>query len=551
VGNPKLAPLKKSLKFEEESVGSHSTSIEDSFSNLRKSPIVLRPRQRQCYKIIDTDDEKSYCEDEQSKESELVDPDAVDLGGIARSMFEEPRDPNVSEEEHQMISTSTVNTKRYEKGKQGIENRFFDTIDKFGRTQMKQLLHYTMGTFVKERLFYVKLRGEPTEEKRFVLNKCLVLIVLKWRNNCKTRPGYGGPLQPSTWETLLKNLFAVFKKKNIQFNFATDFNGDGEYHAVLKAQGKLEMEKDPKFGTGIMTSSIDVDADKKIRDKFNSGEFNPFSSDTTEIAYDHRRKFVIFILGRYFFLRGRTEMAYVTWDMIKFQSGTLNGNAVDYVECMYSWDKTHQCSVTNPVARDALNVAPRLYANPNDELCPHRFLMFYRTLCAPTQVRLLCQAASKKALNSFKANNLPYLYKDDAPVGVNKCSELVKELCKEMGFKDWERSTGHSLRKMAVTTAMSTCDKNVVPYVMKMARHKTYQTTLRYQLPNDTMLENYNRAIIGKHVKSPSKVAEVDIKRLKTDVSGDFETCADKFSDVDHVTTNVDESSSFNMAPPT
>jgi len=43
----------------------------------------------------------------------------------------------------------------------------------------------------------------------------------------------GEHLQPSTWETLMKYRFAVFRRKNICYNYATDFNGDGEFHAVL------------------------------------------------------------------------------------------------------------------------------------------------------------------------------------------------------------------------------------------------------------------------------------------------------------------------------
>jgi hypothetical protein len=38
-----------------------------------------------------------------------------------------------------------------------------------------------------------------------------------------------------------------------------------------------------------------------------------------------------------------------------------------------------------------------------------------------------------------------------------------------------------------------------------MSRHKSLQTSMRYQEPNHEMFQNYNRAILGKHVASPPR----------------------------------------------
>jgi hypothetical protein len=74
-----------------------------------------------------------------------------------------------------------------------------------------------------------------------------------------------------------------------------------------------------------------------------------------------------------------------------------------------------------------------------------------------------------------------------------------------MGFKDWQQCAGLGLRKMGITSAMTYGDKNIAPLVMGMSRHKNYQTSLLYQKLSDDMYLNYNRAILGKHVKSPPK----------------------------------------------
>jgi len=58
---------------------------------------------------------------------------------------------------------------------------------------------------------------------------------------------------------------------------------------------------------------------------------------------------------------------------------------------------------------------------------------------------------------------------------------------------------------MGITNAMSNGDKNIEKVVLGMSRHKSIQTSLRYQKPNHEMYQNYNRALLGKHVASPPK----------------------------------------------
>jgi hypothetical protein len=56
---------------------------------------------------------------------------------------------------------------------------------------------------------------------------------------------------------------------------------------------------------------------------------------------------------------------------------------------------------------------------------------------------------------------------------------------------------------MEITHAMTYSEKNIAPLVIGMSRHKSYQTSLAYQKPNEEMNKNYNKAILGKYVPSP------------------------------------------------
>jgi hypothetical protein len=76
---------------------------------------------------------------------------------------------------------------------------------------------------------------------------------------------------------------------------------------------------------------------------------------------------------------------------------------------------------------------------------------------------VLCNPVNKMILKKYQLQNLPYLYNLNLPVGPNTISTISKEMAKEMGFKDWERCTGHGLQKMGITNVMTYGSKNIVP----------------------------------------------------------------------------------------
>jgi hypothetical protein len=151
-----------------------------------ESPVVCACRVPRGYRIMsdagDADDETLYDDRSDSlsdngteeavqlvQDSDLVDAGAISLTDIARSMVNEPLDSTMTEAEVALVMNSSVNTKEYEKNKKGIEARFFDTIERYGSNLLKQLTRYAMDGFRQERLFYIKWRGEKTDEKKFIL----------------------------------------------------------------------------------------------------------------------------------------------------------------------------------------------------------------------------------------------------------------------------------------------------------------------------------------------------------------------------------------------
>jgi hypothetical protein len=304
----------------------------------------------------------------------------------------------------------------------------------------------------------------------------------------------------------LKLLFATFRSKGIKFNHLNDFNGDGEYHAVLRKIWLQEMEKDETFASGIGTSTFDYEADKKIRDAYKDTDFDPLSNSDSPKAYDDRRRYLIFVLGRYFLIRGRKELTYLKWSQVNFCEATENKVPVKYVEIKIEWDKSNQLKLNNTTPRHMTDLPPRIYPNPNDPLCPYKFLLFFRSLCEPDQTRVFCKDLTPKQLRAMRLNKLPYLYNKRQPMGENSIDGNTKDFAKQMGFDNWQRCTNHGNRKLGITTAVTNAEKNISTVILKVARHKNITSQQPYQQTNVDMLHNYNTAIVGNHVEPPPTV---------------------------------------------
>ncbi len=272
-----------------------------------------------------------------------------------------------------------------------------------------------------------------------------------------------------------------FFSKGIQFKHVRDFNGDGEYHAVLQKQWEETMKVDPTYATRVGTSTFDYEVDRKIRDKYNEGNWDPFSTSDGSTAYDHRHQYLVFVLGRYWLLRGRKELSSLKWSQIKFCEVYENNKLKKYIEIFHTFDKGNQLKLSNTTPRNLEDGTPRMYPNPNDPLSPYKFLTFYRSICTPTQVRVFFGKASSTQMKEFRSKNLPYLYNEKQPIRENSINKNTKEFAKEMGFDNWERCTNHDNRKLGITTIVTNADAGVNPLMLKVTRHKKIQTSMSYQ----------------------------------------------------------------------
>ena len=126
--------------------------------------------------------------------------------------------------------------KRYVRNQDALESRFFDTLLKFGGEAMHKLCQMVPvhpSSDEVEPLFYRILAGPKTSKKKHILDRCLVLISVKWK---KTSPKdqVGDEYEPATFVKMIQQLFLVFRRKNIQFDWKKDFNDKGEFHGQMK-----------------------------------------------------------------------------------------------------------------------------------------------------------------------------------------------------------------------------------------------------------------------------------------------------------------------------
>jgi hypothetical protein len=437
------------------------------------------------------------------------------LSELARELHESNSSLLLTEDDEALISGSSCNTKRYEDNNKLHLERFFSTIEAFGSTAMKGLLQdYTYdngGIPTTEKKFFYVLRGEKTAAKQLILSKCLLLCALKWRKT--TEKEKGKMYQPSTFVQYIKQLFGKFHEKQIKYCYKADFNGDGEFHAVIKRLWENEIGKDPKYGTGVKTSSFDWNGDEKLRAAYldPNHPFNPWDTSDSSDAVKSRLRYLVHICGRVLILRGSKEIRNLQTDQFEwktFMTGPFTGR--NYAEVDLPWDKTCKPSLSNTKTREQQKdyQKPVIVEDPTDPLDPYTFLLFMFSTFEPDQKNLFCYPASSEQRKKFAAAGLPYLYNKNRAIGENIIGKCNKELALQCGFENPNECTNHGNRKYAITKLVSNCDRNCGVLIQGAARHKSITTHAIYHKTNELLQASFQRGLTGRELpplRSPPK----------------------------------------------
>ena len=116
----------------------------------------------------------------------------------------------------------------------------------------------------------------------------------------------------------MKQLFVVFGKQQIEYQFDRDFNDPGEFHDVTKKIWVDAKKLDPNFGTKAHASKWDQDADAKVRKAFIDDKFGPiFGVIDTIDTFTKLIWLTVHLVVRFWGIRGG-ESHSILWENIRF-----------------------------------------------------------------------------------------------------------------------------------------------------------------------------------------------------------------------------------------
>ena len=173
-----------------------------------------------------------------------------------------------------------------------LEERFFQTISENETLRPLTEMVFDGEGRKPKRLFYKLLGGPRNEDKKKMINMCLVVFGEKLRKEkshglekkieaarCDKEKENLSMYQPSTLGTMHRQLFANFRRNGIEFS-QSDFKhgGAGTFHAYWKNKMAEAARYIDNYGRTPMRSSYDVDEEYKLRNSanppWNLGEYN-------------------------------------------------------------------------------------------------------------------------------------------------------------------------------------------------------------------------------------------------------------------------------------
>lgn len=349
---------------------------------------------------------------------------------------------------------------------QTAERKVFDTIRKYGNQAMQQLIELVAcwynPTGPADFAFFNIVGGPKQPAKRLILNKILVLCALKWK-----RLDNHKPYQPNVFSKYMDRAFSQFKTKNVLYDYKKDFNNAGEFAGVVHKLWKKIRMVDPTFGVNPNRKRVSSDFLRLLRKAIREKIINIYTD--AEDALD----MMIFVNGFYCGLRGREEhanlaVAAIVGGTYTFDQGGEDMEGLEYAGLNLPWHKAQQLKLTKTSLPPETKTNITYCEDPEDaDFCPVKFTRFFRARCHPQAEKfyaaiLATQNQRSEYRQQYPENEIgiwyrPSSFKEDKSgnLGHNMIGNRMKKFAKKCGVQGWQNCTGHALRALMISNAIS------------------------------------------------------------------------------------------------
>ena len=356
---------------------------------------------------------------------------------------------------------NSKNRKRHIDNQDKLELRFFLTLEESGGEAMDLLCLLVEADYnnkkTLDRSFYNIVGGSKDSTKKVILDRCLVLIGHKWRK--KSPPKEVGKMyEPASFCKMMSNLFVVFERKGIKFDWKRDFNGKGEFHGQMKSKWILCKKKDPTFGTQQRKAQFDIDIDRKCRQKIVEGVIKLYTDP------HHLTMGVQFIFGRICAFRGQKEHHDLTHDCVhRGLYSDINGgpelDGLAYYGIKIDNDKMTELGFNTPkVAPDSTHLLTCVETPKDLVFDPVKVLDFYIERCHPEAITFLAKAGTPKQIARWSSEYKREIWYGPAKptgsaykLGEKTITSNFKQWSFLAGAEHWEKCTGHGARALCIT----------------------------------------------------------------------------------------------------
>ena len=195
-------------------------------------------------------------------------------------------------------------------------------------------------------------------------------------------------------------------------------------------------------------------------------------------------------------------------------------------------------SIKNPIRRDNSGSLDALQCIENKLTCVVFWVIYYRTLCPPEQIRFYCYKAHKNLLKvreifyfikfyysvlnfiyflfflqKYEANKKKYWSNPNRPIGHNKLASMAPVFATKCGFQNALQHKAHGKRALGITMLSNSSVSEQMK--LKASRHSSLKSHTRYQRPTNENIEKKYEALNPSLLKSPIENMKHDETKLQ------------------------------------